>query len=121
VVQDVGGKKVMQIRVKKIPFLLHLYDVLGGALAGHWQVLEKDFIVTPENDPDGWQVTLQPRQIDNPAMPFQTITIKGTRFVESVSLQKADGDSDSLTFSNTTLSSSSPTSAETAAFNSVGP
>src|SRR5271154_2363156 len=44
-VQDVGGMKVMQMPVKKIPFLLHLYDMLGCALAGHWQVLEKDFVV----------------------------------------------------------------------------
>jgi Outer membrane lipoprotein carrier protein LolA-like len=120
-VQDVGGKKVMQVPVKKIPFLSHLYDMLGGALAGHWQVLEKDFIVTPESDADGWQVTLQPRQTDNLAMPFQTIIIKGGRFVESALLQKADGDFDSLTFSDTALFAAPPSRAETAAFDSVGP
>jgi len=119
--QDVGGIKVMQVPVKKIPFLLHLYDMLGGALAGHWQVLEKDFIVTPESNADGWQVTLQPRQTNNPAMPFQTIIIKGSRFVESALLQKADGDFDFLTFNHTALSTAPPTIAEMTAFNSVGP
>ncbi len=119
-VQDVGGSKVMQMPVKKMPFLLHLYDMLGGALEGHWQALEKDFIIATTNDGDGWQVTLQPRQADNPAMPFQTIIVKGNRFVESVLLEKADGDLDALTFNNTTFSVASPTSAETTAFNSVG-
>jgi hypothetical protein len=120
-IQTVAGVKVMQLPAQKIPFLLHLYDMLGGALAGNWKPLEAEFIVTRSDDLENWQVTLSPRKADNPGMPFSLITVNGHRFVENVILLKPDGDSDTLAFRNEAISRSPPTMTESAALDSVRP
>ncbi|MDP9127222.1 MAG: outer membrane lipoprotein carrier protein LolA [Pseudomonadota bacterium] len=118
--QEVGGINVMQTGTKKIPFLLHLYDMLGGVLAGDWHVLEKDFIMTRAGDDREWEVDLQPRQANNPAMPFNSIIIKGSRYVASALLVKPDGDSDYLTFSGEQVTRAPVSPSEQAAIDSVG-
>jgi len=120
-VQTIAGAKVMFLPAQKVPFLLHLYDMLGGALAGNWKPLETEFVVTKSDNEDGWEVTLVPRRKDNPAMPYGSITVSGHRFVENVTLLKTDGDSDTLAFDNEALSSAPPLATETVAFNSVHP
>jgi hypothetical protein len=120
-VQSVGGVNVMRLPAQKIPFMLRLYDMLGGVLAGNWKALETDFIVTRSGDDQNWQVMLSPRHTNNPAMPFSSITVSGHQFVENVVLLKPDGDSDSLTFLHEVLSSKPPSAAEKRAFNSVHP
>ncbi len=120
-VQSVGGINVMRLPAQKIPFMLHLYDMLGGVLAGNWKALETDFTVARSGDDQNWQVLLLPRRTDNPAMPFSSITVSGHQFVENVVLLKPDGDSDTLTFLNEALSSKPPSAAEKLAFNSVHP
>ena len=119
--QSVNGVSIMHLPAQKMPFLLHLYNMLGGALAGNWKELETDFTVVRSEDGEGWQVILVPRRTDNPAMPFSSITVSGHRFVENVVLLKSDGDSDTLTFLNEVISSSPLTAAESLVFNSVGP
>jgi hypothetical protein len=120
-VQSINGMTIMHLPSQKIPFMLHLYDALGGALTGNWSALETDFAVTRSGDAEGWQVTLVPRRTDNPAMPFSSISIRGRRFVENVAMLKPDGDSDTLTFLNETVSSQPPTVSENRAFSSVRP
>ena len=120
--QSISGINVMHLPSQKIPFMLHLYDILGGALTGNWAALETDFSVTRRGDnAQGWQVTLVPHQADNPAMPFSSIRISGHRFVENVAMLKPNGDSDTLTFLNESVSSAPPTASEKRAFNSVHP
>ena len=119
--QFVNGANVMHLPAQKMPFMLHLYETLGGVLTGNWSALETDFIVKRSGGAQGWQITLQPRHADNPAMPFSSISIGGHRFVEQVLMQKADGDSDTLTFSNASVSASPPTAEENQVFASVPP
>jgi hypothetical protein len=118
-VQSIGGVNVMHLPAQKIPFMLHLYEMLGGVLAGNWKALETDFNVTHSGDNQNWQVTLLPRRTDNPAMPFSSIAVTGHQFVETVVLLKPDGDSDTLTFLQEALSSKPPSAAEKLTFNSV--
>jgi len=120
-VQSINGSNVMRLPSQKIPFMLHLYDALGGALTGDWVPLEADFVVTQSGNAKGWNVSLVPRQPDNPAMPFSSITIKGRRFVESVVMLKPNGDSDRLTFMNESVASVPPTVAEIQSYHSVQP
>ena len=119
--QSINGITVMSLPAQKIPFMRHLYDTLGGALMGNWAALETDFTITRSGDEREWQVTLVPRQMDNPAMPFSSIRVSGHHFVENVAMLKADGDSDTLTFLNSTVSSAPPTDAENRSFTSVHP
>ncbi len=120
-VQSVNGISVMSLPAQKIPFMRHLYDTLGGALTGNWAALETDLTVTRSGDEQNWQVTLVPRHTDNPAMPFSSISVSGHRFVENVAMLKTDGDSDTLTFMDSTVSSAPPTAAENRTFTSVHP
>jgi hypothetical protein len=120
-VQTIAGTKVMFLPAKKVPFLLHLYDMLGGALAGNWKPLEAEFAITKSEHAGSWEITLVPRRKDNPAMPFSSITVDGHRFVENVTFLKTDGDSDTLAFDEEILSSAPPLASENTAFNSVHP
>jgi hypothetical protein len=119
--QSINGDKVINLPVQKMPFMLHLYDMLGGALAGNWQAMEKDFSVVRSGDSQNWRVVLTPREADNPAMPFATITVSGSRFVEHVVLVKPHGDSDTITFLDQAIAPMPPSAAENAAFNSIHP
>jgi len=114
--QDLGGL-ALKLPAKN---LRHLYDVIGGALQGDWSGLETDFIITSSTKGKNWQMILTPRNTDKPKLSYTTITINGSRFVETIVMTRADGATDALSFTNTVLSSSRLSSQETALFNEVG-
>ncbi len=93
----------------RLPFLSHLYDMLGGALAGDWHALDNDFAVTASGNDTHWQVVLKPRVAPDPiGMPFQAITVAGGRYADSVVLEKVGGDTDTLTFFDQDLATAPP-------------
>jgi hypothetical protein len=95
-VQDIGGIAVKLPRKN----LRHLYDMVGGALAGDWSGLENDFAVTRSGNADHWQMLLTPRQSDHAQMPYATITVSGGRFVENIVMARANGNYDMLSFTD---------------------
>lgn len=120
-VQDSDGAETMRLPAARLPFLAKLYDMLGGALAGDWQALGREFTVVRSGDAAAWQVDLQPRTPpDAASMPIRAIRIAGGRFVEQVDLMKEGGDSDSLRFTGQTLSTAPPDAAEIAQLAGVG-
>jgi Outer membrane lipoprotein carrier protein LolA-like len=119
-VQQVGGHETMRFAAARLPFLAHLYDMLGGTLGGDWQALEADFVVERSGDPAQWQVRLTPRKTDNVlAMPFAAIVANGGRFVETVEMTKPDGDADVLNFAGQVLSDAGLSADEATAFDSA--
>lgn len=112
--QKVNGNKTMEIPSDKVPFLVRLYNMLGGTLSGDWTALEADFIVTKSGTQDKWKVVLEPRQKNNPAMPFSLITVTGSNFVDNVVMQKLGGDKDTITFFNQKVITETPNSQEKA-------
>ena len=120
-VQSIGSKPVTQLSAQRIPFMLHLYDMLGGAMAGNWQALESDFDIARTQDENGWHAILVPHQKDNPAFPYSLISVSGHRFVDRVTLQKQGGDTDILSFTATNRSQNPPNAAEQADFAAVKP
>ncbi len=115
--QDIGGMAV-KLPAKNIA---HLYDIVGGALAGDWRGLEEDFVLTRSGDAQHWQILLTPRQGNASRLPYATITVDGSRFVENIVMTKVDESYDSLSFSDEILSPTPLTSAENAVFNKVMP
>ncbi|MEI6986062.1 MAG: outer membrane lipoprotein carrier protein LolA [Rhodospirillaceae bacterium] len=114
-VQESGGSETLRLPAARLPFLAKLYDMLGGALAGDWHALERDFTVARQGDDTAWQVDLQPQVAADPvAMPIQAIRIVGGRFVDRVEIVKDGGDADVLTFTDQTLSDALPTPEEAA-------
>ena len=116
-VQEVGGNQTMNLTAKRIPFLLHLYEMLSGTLAGDWTALSREFSISKSGDEIRWQVQLSPLKKDDTAMPFTAITATGGHFVEQIELNKVDGDVDHLTFSNQKLSTSPLTALEAGMLN----
>jgi hypothetical protein len=120
-VQQVGGSETMRLAAARLPFLSHLYNMLGGALGGDWYALEADFLVERSGDPAHWQVRLTPRQTDDTlAMPFAVIVANGGRFVETVEMTKPDGDADVLRFVEQVLNKAPLSADETTALDSLG-
>ena len=120
-VQQVSGHETMRLAAARLPFLSHLYDMLGGTLGGDWQALEADFVVERSGDPAHWEVHLKPRRTDDMlAMPFAVIVAKGGRFIETVAMTKPGGDFDVLIFAEQTLSDAPLSADEATALDSLG-
>ncbi|MDX2028863.1 MAG: LolA-related protein [Alphaproteobacteria bacterium] len=112
-IQNVGGLS-MKLPVKN---LRSLYDMVGGALAGDRSALEKEFILMPGGKDSQWQMLLTPRQPGKAKLPYSSITVSGSTFVEKILMTKANGAQDTLSFTETTLSSAPLSASETSAFN----
>ena len=117
--QLIGGMRIMHLPAQKIPFMLHLYEALGGALTGDWHALESDFVITRSDDGKGWRVGMIPRRANNPAMPFSSIVIKGHHFVEEVEMIRTEGGSDTINFLHEVRVHASPTAGEETDFSAV--
>ncbi len=112
-VQNMGGISVRM----PIKNLRHLYDMISGALAGSWDGLASDFVITPKGNASHWQMLLTPRPGAVHKTSYATITVSGGKFVENIAAVKGDGTYDSFSFSQVMLSSGPLPNAEIASFN----
>jgi hypothetical protein len=97
--QQNGDVQMLNLPASKAPFLAQLYNILGGALAGDPQSLERHFDVKRSEGADGWRLVLTPKaQGASGTMPVREIEITGHRFVDQVVIQKDSSDRDQLTF-----------------------
>ncbi|MBV5323824.1 MAG: outer membrane lipoprotein carrier protein LolA [Rhodospirillaceae bacterium] len=97
--QQSDGATTLDLPASRAPFMATLYDMLGGALAGDWQGLERDFTVVKTEAGGKWMLVLTPRKgADTGGMPFAQINVTGAEFVERVEIAKVGGDRDVLKF-----------------------
>ncbi len=115
-IQDLGGLSV------KLPIknLRHLYDMIGGALAGDWSGLEGEYAITQSGNQAQWQMLLTPRHRTKSTLPYASITVSGGRFVENIAMMKPDGSSDRVSFADEALSTAPLAANESAAFVKAG-
>ncbi|ALG72918.1 hypothetical protein VY88_15150 [Azospirillum thiophilum] len=118
--QEVRGNETMRLSAAKLPFMLRMYTMLGGALTGDWKALDGLFSVTRGSDAAGWSLDLAPLRADDPAMPIRRIAVRGNRFVDSVEIIKPEGDSDRLSFLDQSLSATAPGRDEEKLLESLG-
>jgi hypothetical protein len=119
--QKNGNTELLNLPASKAPFLARLYDILGGALAGDQQPLERFFEVKRNTDAGGWHLVLTPLQkAGADALAFKEIRIDGSRFVDHVTIEKESGDSDQLTFTDQVLDGAPLSAEETKLLASVG-
>lgn len=119
--QEVNGNQTLKLEAAKLPFLNQLYDMLSGALTGEWAKLEAGFVVTRKGDDQHWQVSLKPRNADDPGMPFTAIDVTGSQFIDEMLLTKPNGDFDKLSYHDQAVSDQPLTAAESAAFATTAP
>jgi hypothetical protein len=117
--QAVSDQQTLNLPATRLPFLKPFYDMLSGALAGDWKAIEQNFTVTREDQGPNWGVRLLPKTADA-SMPFESIRLSGTTFVDSVEIAKSGGDQERLVFTDQTLAPASIPPEDARLFDSVG-
>jgi hypothetical protein len=119
IVQKATGGAETRISADRLPFLRDLFDLLGGSLAGDWSALQRLFRITRTGDATAWTAVLEPR--DGSGIPFDSITLKGGRFVDRVDMAKPNGDRDVIAFTGQAVMAGPPRPDEMDAFAGVAP
>jgi hypothetical protein len=104
--QIVNGSEVQHIDASRVPFIAHFYDMLNGSLMGDWSAMRHDFAVNSTRDRNAWRTVLTPLRPDDPiAGMLSSIVIAGGKMVDSVDINRANGDSEHMAFLDQTVSS----------------
>lgn len=119
--QLVNEQPTMTLPASRLPFLRPFYDMLSGALAGEWSVIEQNFTMTREASGSPWAVRLVPKKPAEAAgAPIESIHLTGTRFVETVEIAKLGGDQERLVFADQKLSPAALSEDDTRLFGLAG-
>lgn len=104
--QIVNSSEVQRVDSAKVPFIAHFYDMLNGALMGDWAAMRHDFAVETTGDRGAWRTVLTPLRPDDPiAGMLASIEITGGTMVNSVYINRTNGDSEHMAFLDQTVSS----------------
>jgi len=104
--QIIGGSEVQRVDAARVPFIAHFYDMLNGSLMGDWSAMRHDFAVKSTGDRQAWRTVLTPLRPDDPiAGMLASIAIAGGKMVDSVDINRANGDSEHMAFLDQTISS----------------
>jgi hypothetical protein len=104
--QIIDGSEVQHIDAARVPFIAHFYDMLNGSLTGDWSAMRHDFKVESTGDRQAWRTVLTPLQPDDPvAGMLASIVISGGKMVDSVDINRTNGDSERMTFLDQKVSS----------------
>lgn len=102
-VQRVSGGATTHYPASRLPAIARLYEIFAAALGGDWLKLDRLFAVQREGGDQSWKVTLKPLSED-PTLPIRLVIVQGGRYVNSVEIQRANGDSDRIDFTDQALS-----------------
>jgi hypothetical protein len=98
ILQLADNQEAMRLPASRLPGLSHLYETLGAAVSGDIRPLQRTFAVVQQPGAR-WKITLTPLHPDNPAMAqLKSLVLTGTRFVDSVDVDKGGGDVDHIVF-----------------------
>lgn len=104
--QFINGSEVQHLDAARVPFIAHFYDMLNGSLMGDWSAMRHDFAVNSKGDRQAWRTVLTPLHPDDPiAGMLASIVIAGGKMVDSVDINRANGDSEHMAFLDQTVSS----------------
>jgi hypothetical protein len=106
--QIINGSEVQHIEAERVPFIAHahFYDMLNGSLMGDWSAKRHDFAVNSSGARNAWRTVLTPLRPDDPiAGMLSSIVIAGGKMVDSVDINRANGDSEHMAFLDQTVSS----------------
>lgn len=97
--QIINGSEVQHIDAARAPFIAHFYDMLNGALMGDWAAMRHDFAVKTTGDRGAWRTVLTPLLPNDPiAGRLASIIITGGKMVDSVDINRTNGDSERMAF-----------------------
>lgn len=99
IVQRIVGGATTHYPASRLPAIVRLYEIFGAALSGDWQKLAAVFDVRREGTDKGWTATLTPLRAGNDGLPLRNVVVRGSRYVDSVEVTRANGDWDRIEFS----------------------
>ena len=97
-VQQVEGEEALRLSAERLPFLTQLSQMLAGALGQDWGALDAVFERRQSGTAQAWEMELTPRAGAGAGMPFSRILVRGGALVESVQMQRPNGDAESVRF-----------------------
>jgi hypothetical protein len=104
--QIINGSEVQRIDAAKLPFIAHFYDMLNGALMGDWTAMRHDFAIKTTGARGAWRTVLTPLRPEDPiAGMLASIVVSGGKMVDSVDINRTNGDSEHMAFLDQTVSS----------------
>lgn len=116
---EIGSDGVRRERgVREIPGLAQVGRVFRAMLGANTTALQDYFDVAVQGEASKWDVVLKPRQAQL-AQFLTGMQLSGARFVESITISEAGGDSTQIRFRNT-QGASAPNEAELKLFGSNG-
>jgi Outer membrane lipoprotein carrier protein LolA-like len=117
IVQFAGDQEALRLPAKQMPGMDRLYEVLSAALSGDVTSLRRAFSVTEASQSDHWQIALVPLASGNAsAASIKSLTLSGGRFVDSVEVDRGNGDADHITLHDQVLSPADLTDKEKSLF-----
>jgi hypothetical protein len=114
--QELGGIAAIKMPASKMPYMRHVYDMVGHALAGDWNDIAADFNMARSGSPAHWQVVLTPRAGTDNGLHYTSIAVTGAQFVESIVMTQTNGGVDTIAFGAESLSPAPPSPQESVAF-----
>jgi hypothetical protein len=102
----VDGNEVQRLASAKIPAFAHFYELLDRAIVGDWSAIRQDFAVECTGDRRAWRVILTPlRSTGSLAAWLTSVVLTGAARIDTVDINRANGDSEHVAFLNQVVSS----------------
>jgi hypothetical protein len=105
--RTVNGNEVQRIASAKIPAFAHMYELIDRAMKGDWSAMEKDFALEYTGDRQAWRIILTPLKSQGPlASRLTSVVLMGDGRIDSVDINRANGDAEHVAFIKQVVSSS---------------
>jgi len=95
ILQTVGGRKTLRIPASKLPGLAMLQSIMEATLKGGWEQLESEFNTKPKFNGDKWSLSFKPNNVGQNST-IKNIKLSGGAYVETIEIQRANGDWDMI-------------------------
>jgi Outer membrane lipoprotein carrier protein LolA-like len=103
----VDRNEVQRLASSKIPAFAHLYELIDRAMTGDWSAMEKDFTLESTGDRTAWRISLTPLRSEGPlASRLTSVILTGDGRIDTVDINRANGDSTHVAFLDQVVSSS---------------
>lgn len=122
IVQTIDGVEAMSMPAARLPFLRQFFEMISGALAGDLAAMDRAFTVERSQEGERWRLVLEPARRDEPlATQIASITLKGSRFLETVEIRRRDGDWEMLSFGDQAVAAGGVSADDARLFQMVAP
>ena len=98
--------EVQRLASARMPAFARMYELLDRAIVGDWSALRQDFAVVSIGDRHAWRVVLTPLHAAGPlATHLTSVILAGGDRIDTVDINRADGDAEHVAFLNQVVSS----------------